>query len=95
LDHAFFGCRLWVVVGGCWEARGFHVGGIRWGEWAEAWCVWCRLRAELGEVKIGACFVANVHGLAELTLGVVAVEDDTVDNDCDSLDHNLNDTADE
>lgn len=36
-----------------------------------------------------------MHRLAELALGVVAVEDDTVDGDCDGLDDNFNDAANE
>lgn len=48
----------------------------------------------MGEVEVGAGFIAVVHCLAELTLGVVAVEDDTVDGNCDSLDNDFNDAAD-
>lgn len=68
--------------------------GERWRHWAEAWSVGCGLRAELGEVEIGAGAVTDIHGLAQALFRVVSVEDDCVENDGDALEHNLNDTAD-
>jgi hypothetical protein len=51
------------------------------------------LRAELCEVKIGAGAVSNVHGLSETLLRVVSVEDDSVEDNGDALENNLNETA--
>jgi hypothetical protein len=53
------------------------------------------LGAQLGEVEVGARFIAVVHCLAELALGVVAVEDDAVDGDGDGLDNDFDDAADD
>lgn len=53
------------------------------------------MRAQLSEVKIRASLVADVHGLAELALGVVTVKDNSIDGDGDGLDNNLNDAANE
>lgn len=49
----------------------------------------------MGEVEVGAGFVAVVHCLAELALGVVAVEDNAVDGDGDGLDDDFDDAADD
>ena len=51
--------------------------------------------AELGEVEVGAGFVADGHGLAELALGPEAVEDDGVDDDAEGFDDDFDDAADE
>ena len=53
------------------------------------------LGAELGEVEVGAGFVADVHALVEFALGVEAVEDDGVDCYRDYFDDDLDDGADE
>lgn len=71
------------------------MGAVGRRHWAEAGGVGGGLGAELGEVEVGAGFVAVVHCLAELALGVVAVEDDTVDGNGDSLDDNFDDAADD
>lgn len=81
--------------GGGGETRGFHVRAVGGGHGAEARGVGGGLGAELGEVEVGAGFVAVVHCLAELALGVVAVEDDTVDGDCDGLHDDFDDAADD
>lgn len=77
------------------EAGGFHVRAVGGGEGAEAGGVWGGLGAKLGEVQVGAGFVAVVHCLAELALGVVAVEDDAVDGNGDGLDDHFDDAADD
>jgi hypothetical protein len=59
----------------------------------EAWGVGCGLRAELGEVEIGAGAVTHGHGLAELALGPEAVEDDAVDGDNEDFDYDFDDAA--
>ena len=85
---ALLGITEWVVgVSGWWEAWRLHA-------W-ETWSVWCGLRAQLSEVKIRASLVADVHGLAQLALGVVTIKDNSVDGDGDGLDNNLNDAANE
>ena len=57
--------------------------------------VGCGLRAQLGEVEVGAGFVAGGHGLAELVFGVEAVEDDGVDGNGDDFDDDFDDGAEE
>jgi hypothetical protein len=47
----------------------------------------------LGEIEIGASAITDVHGLAKTLLGIVSVEDDSVQDDCDALDYDLNQTA--
>lgn len=66
------------------EAGGLEAGGVGGG-----------LGAELGEIEVGAGAVAHVHGLVEAALGVVAVEDDAVEQDADDVDDDLDDHADE
>lgn len=61
---------------------------------AEAGSVGRRLRAKLGEVQIGAGAVADGHGPPELALRPEAIEDNAVDDDCQRLDHDLDDAAD-
>ena len=85
---AVFGSILRVVVEVRWE-RGRH------GGFGEAWGVWGRLAAQLGEVEVGAGAVAQVHGFVQLALGVEAVEDDGVDGDGDDFDDDFDDGADE
>lgn len=75
------------------EAGGFGVGGPGRGEGAEAGCVWGRLGAQLGEVQVGAGAVADVHGLAQLALGPVAVENDAIDHDGEEFDDDLYDST--
>lgn len=53
------------------------------------------LAAELGEVEVGPRAVSQVHGLGEAALGVVAVEDDAVQDDADGLNDDLDDDADQ
>lgn len=62
---------------------------------AEAGRVGSGLDAQLGEVQVGAGLVAHVHGLVQLALGPVAVEDDAVEGDADDLDDDFDDDADE
>ena len=81
-------------VGGGWKARRLHVSAVGWGEGPEAGGVGRGLRAQLGEVEVRASFVADVHGLAELAFGVVAVEDDAIDDNGDGLDDDFDDAAD-
>jgi hypothetical protein len=71
------------------------VGRIGWGERPEAWGVGRGLGTELGEVKIGAGAVTDVHGLAQALLGVITVEDDGVEDDGDEFYNDLNNAADE
>lgn len=54
-----------------------------------------RLRAKLCKVEIGAGAVTNIHGLVQAALGVVAVEDDAVEQDADDLKDDFDDDADE
>ncbi len=86
---ALLGITQWVDrhLSARWEARALHA--------REAWGVWCGLAAQLGEVEIRAGFVADVHGFAELALGVVAVEDYAVDGYCDGFDDDFDDATDE
>jgi hypothetical protein len=49
----------------------------------------------LSKVEIRACFVPHIHGLAELALGVVTVEDNAVQGDNEGLYDNFDDTADQ
>lgn len=67
-----------------------HAGGSR-----ETRGVGSRLRAKLCEVEIGAGAVTNIHGLVQAALGVVAVEDDAVEQDADDLEDDFDDDADE
>jgi len=60
-----------------------------------AWGIWSGLGAKLSKVEIGAGLVADSHGLAELALGVEAVEDDAVNCDCEDFDYHFDDAADE
>lgn len=60
---------------------------------AEAGRVRGRLGAKLGQVKIGAGAVSQVHRLEETALGVVAVEDEAVESDGYDLDDDLDDDA--
>lgn len=62
---------------------------------AESGSVGSGLETELSEVEIGAGTVTHVHGLVELALAVVAVEDDAVQGDADDLDDDLDDDADQ
>lgn len=51
--HAVFGPgKRVLVVGAGWEARRFHMCGVRWRHWSEAGSVWSSLGAELGKVEI-------------------------------------------
>lgn len=84
--------RLGVDVG--WVAWGRAPAARARGERAESRRVGCGLRAELGEVEIGAGLVTHGHGLAELALGPEAVEDDGVDDDAERLYDDFNDAAD-
>lgn len=61
----------------------------------EAWGVGRGLRAELGEVEVGAGAVTEIHRLVEPALGVEAVEDDAVDGDGDDLDDDLDEGTDQ
>lgn len=60
---------------------------------AEARSIGCRLRAKLGEVKIGAGLVSDSHRLSELPLGPESVKDDAVDDDAERLNDDLDDAA--
>jgi hypothetical protein len=82
---------VWVVGMAWWRAPS----AIARREWAKAGSVWCGLRAELSKIEIGSSTVTDGHGLAQTTLGVVAVKDDTVDGDGQRLDDDFNDAADE
>jgi hypothetical protein len=84
-----------VVVSGGWEARRFHVGGVGWGERSETWGVRGGLRAQLGEVEIGTGFVTDIHGFAQLTFRVVAVEDNAIDDNGDGFNDYFDDAANE
>ena len=75
------------------EAWGLHVHGVRWGHGPEAWSVRGGLSAQLGEVQVGAGLVSHVHGLPEALLGVVPVEDDAVEDDCDGFKNDLDQAA--
>ena len=52
------------------------------------------LRAEMGEIEIRARVVAGVHRLAELALGVEAVEHDGVNGDDHYVDDDFDDDTD-
>ena len=67
---------------------------VAWGQWT-AWSVWSGLRAQLGEVHVRSSTVADSHRLSELALGVETVEDYTIDSQCEDLDHDFDDAADE
>lgn len=54
-----------------------------------------RLRAQLGEIHVGAGAIPEIHGLGKAALGVVPVEDDAVEGDSDDLDDDLDDDADQ
>lgn len=62
-----------------------------WGECA--WGVWCRLHAELSEIEIVPSPVTEIHRLLESLLGVEAIKDDSVDDDGNGLDDDLDDDA--
>ena len=61
----------------------------------KTWCVRSRLRSKLSEVHVGTSAVAEVHGLCQATLGVVAVEDNAVKGDGDDFDNDLDDDTDQ
>lgn len=67
--------------------------GVGWGKGTKAGCVRCGLRAELGEVEIGAGTVTDIHGLAKALLGVVSVEYDTIENDSNGFENDFDKTA--
>jgi hypothetical protein len=60
---------------------------------AETRGIGSRLGAELGEVHVGSGAITEIHGLGQASLGVVAVEDDTVQCDGDDLNDDLDDDA--
>ena len=93
-----FGCvlgpfTLFGVVDVVVVDVGGEIGGH--GGFLEAWGVGRGLDAKLGEVEVGAGFVADVHGLVEAALGVEAVEDYGVDGDGDDFDGDFDEGADE
>jgi len=90
--ETFFGLRSGVVHGGR-ESWRFDVLRVGRGERSEARCVRCGLRTQLSEVEIRSSAVSDVHGLSETLLRVVSVEDDTVKDDGDALEDDLNETA--
>jgi hypothetical protein len=51
------------------------------------------LSAELSKIKIRASLIAGIHRLAELPLGVVSVEYDTIDDDGESFYNDFDDAA--
>ena len=92
-DAALFGGVDVVGVGVVVVERGAEGGGH--GGFGEAGRVGGGLGAQLGEVEVGAGFVADVHALVQFALGVEAVEDDGVDGDCYYFDDDFDDGADE
>ena len=73
---------------------------VRWkrgGHWGllEARGVGSGLAAKLGEVKVGAGTVAEIHRLMKASLSIVAIEDDSVDGDGDDFHNDLDKGADE
>lgn len=80
-------CRVRILTNTTREGR--RHGGLE-----EAGRVRCRLSAKLGKIEVGACSVADIHGLPELALGVEAVEDDCIDGDGYGFHNNFDDTAD-
>ena len=48
---------------------------------------------ELSEVEIGASAVSDIHGLPETLLGIVSVEDDAIEEDCDAFKNDFDETA--
>ncbi|KAL2282891.1 hypothetical protein FJTKL_10266 [Diaporthe vaccinii] len=76
-------------------AEGGRRGDMVCWEYMPAWGVGGGLRPELCEVEVGAGLVAHVHGLHELSLGVVTVEDDRVQGNGDDLDDDFDDHADQ
>ena len=85
---AIFGAVDRVVVEVSWERWGH-------GSFLEAWGVGCRLAAKLGEVKVRAGAVPEIHRFVEPTFRIEAVEDNAVDGNCDYLDDDFNKGADE
>lgn len=61
-------------------------------EWS-AWSVRCRLCSELCKVEIASSTITHSHRLAKLSLGVEAVEDNSVDGNGEDLNNNLDDGA--
>ena len=92
-DAALFGGVDVVGVGVVVVEGGAEGGGH--GGFGEAGGVGGGLGAQLGEVEVGAGFVADVHALVQFALGVEAVEDDGVDGDCYYFDDDFDDGADE
>jgi len=66
-----------------------------WGERAKSRSVGCRLRAQLSKVEIGAGLVTHSHRLPELALGPETIEDDSVDDDAEGFDHDLDNATDQ
>lgn len=64
------------------------------GEGTKSRSVGCGLRAELSQIEIGTSTVTLSHGLPELSLGPEAVEDDTIDDNAEKFDYDLDDAAD-
>jgi hypothetical protein len=52
------------------------------------------LRAEIGEVEVGAGAIASCHAFAKAALGPEAGEDDEGDADCEDFDDDGDDGAD-
>ena len=98
LGVVFGGGRVFALFGGVEVVVGVVDGsaeGGAHGGFGEAWSVGGGLRAQLGEVEVGAGFVADVHGFVEAAFGPVSVEDDGVDGYCEDFDDDFDDGADE
>jgi len=59
----------------------------------EAGSVGRGLGAQLGEVEVRAGAVTDVHGFAKALLGVVSVEDNTVEDDGDTFEDDFDETT--
>jgi hypothetical protein len=100
--ETFFSIGMSSVYSGGGPRR-FHVGRVGTREELKSCCALGGVEVGAGSVMcvhcfaelVGADLVACVHCFAELVLGVVTVEDDAVDANCDSLDNNFDDAANE
>lgn len=92
-----FLCELGRMVVAIFSRLVVEVSGERWRHRSllESWRVGRRLSPELSEIEIGACAVAEIHGLVKLPLSPVPVEDHPIECNDNDFNHDFNDCADQ
>ena len=67
----------------------------RHGRLGKSWSIRGRLCPQLGQIQIGACFVAHIHRFVEPTFGIESIEDDRVDGNRDNFNDDFDQGADQ